>query len=68
MVVVIAIAVVLTGAITDSTEVRMAGGSKARCFASYWKVADKADNGATDQSAMLMAICSAKSHARIPKV
>ena len=53
MVVDITIAVVLMGAMTDGTKMRMADGSKPRFFASCQKIADKADNGAMNWSTIL---------------
>ena len=64
MVVDIIIAMVLMGAMTDSTKMRMGDRSKTRCFAGCQKISDKADKGTMNQSA----ICLAKSHTRIPKV
>jgi hypothetical protein len=46
MVIDIIITMVLTGAMANGTKMRVAGRSKARCFASSWKITDKADNSA----------------------
>jgi hypothetical protein len=48
MVIDIIITMVLMGAMANSTKMRVTGRSKAKCFASSWKIADKADNSATN--------------------